>query len=77
MTLKQRVIVLCIAGPVIAGVVGVYYMPQWQQTQAASKAGRRGGPPATDPVPVLATAARSEDVPATSTASAPRARSTP
>ena len=63
MTLKQRVIVLCIAGLVIAGVVAVYYMPQWQQTQAASKAGRRGGPPATDPVLVLATAARSEDVP--------------
>jgi hypothetical protein len=36
MTLKQRVIVLCIAGLVIAGVVAVYYMPQWKQTQAAS-----------------------------------------
>jgi membrane fusion protein, multidrug efflux system len=63
MTLKRRITVLCIAGLVIAGVVAVYYMPHWQQTQAASKAGRRGGPPATDPVPVLATAARSEDVP--------------
>jgi multidrug efflux system membrane fusion protein len=63
MTLKRRITVLCIAGLVIAGVAAVYYMPHWQQTQAASKAGRRGGPPATDPVPVLATAARSEDVP--------------
>jgi multidrug efflux pump subunit AcrA (membrane-fusion protein) len=56
--------VLLIAGLVIAGVVAVYYMPQWQQTQAASKSGgRRGGPPSTDPVPVLATAARAADVP--------------
>ena len=77
MTLKRRIIVLCIAGLVIAGVVAVYYMPQWQQTQAASKAGRRGGPPATDPVPVLATAARSRTCRSISTASAPRARSTP
>ena len=38
-------------------------MPQWHQTQAASKGGRRGGPPATDPVPVLAIAARATDVP--------------
>ena len=35
MTLKQRIIVLCAAGLVIAGVLTVYYMPQWQQTQAA------------------------------------------
>jgi membrane fusion protein, multidrug efflux system len=63
MTLKRRITVLFIAGLVIAGVVAVYYMPQWQQTQAASKAGRRGGPPATDPVPVLATPARATDVP--------------
>jgi membrane fusion protein, multidrug efflux system len=50
---------------VIAGVVAVYYMPpQWQQTQAASKGGRRGGPAAaTDPVPVLVTAARTAAVP--------------
>ena len=60
----KRLTVLLIAGLVIAGVVAVYYMPQWQQTQAASKSGgRRGGPPSTDPVPVLATAARSADVP--------------
>jgi membrane fusion protein, multidrug efflux system len=63
MSIKRRITVLCIAGLVIAGVAAVYYMPHWQQTQAASKAGRRGGPPATDPVPVLATAARSQDVP--------------
>src|SRR5207249_8702545 len=49
---------------VIAAVVGVYYMPQWQQTSAAvSKGGRRGGAPASDPVPVLAAAARVADVP--------------
>ena len=63
MMLKRRITVLLIAGLVIAGVVAVYYMPQWQQTQAASKGGRRGGPPATDPVPVLVTAARATDVP--------------
>src|SRR5262249_29551421 len=39
-------------------------MPQWQPTLAAvSKGGRRGGPPATDAVPVLVTAARTADVP--------------
>jgi multidrug efflux system membrane fusion protein len=64
MTLKRRITVLLIAGLVIAGVVAVYYMPQWQPTQAASKGGRRGGPPAaTDPVPVLITSARTADVP--------------
>jgi multidrug efflux system membrane fusion protein len=63
MTLKRRITVLLIAGLVIAGVVAVYYMPQWQPTLAASKGGRRGGPPPTDPVPVLGTAARATDVP--------------
>ena len=63
MTLKRRITVLLIAALVVAAVVGVYYMPQWQQTAAAvSKGGRRGGP-ATDPVPVLVTAARTADVP--------------
>jgi membrane fusion protein, multidrug efflux system len=63
MTLKRRITVLLIAALVIGAVVGVYYMPQWQQTSAAvSKGGRRGGP-ATDPVPVLVTAARTTDVP--------------
>ena len=63
MTLLRRTIVLLIAGLVIAGVVAVYYMPQGQQTQAASKGGRRGGGPATEPVPVLASSARAADVP--------------
>jgi membrane fusion protein, multidrug efflux system len=63
MKIKRRITVLAIAALVIAGVVAVYYMPQWQQTQAASKAGRRGGPPAAEPVPVLAAAAQSADVP--------------
>src|SRR4029450_8927913 len=64
MTLKRRITVLMIAAVVIAAVVGVYYMPHWQQTLAAvSKSGRRGAPPATEPIPVLATAARAADVP--------------
>jgi multidrug efflux system membrane fusion protein len=64
MTLKRRITVFFIAALVIAAVVGVYYMPHWQQTLAAvSKGGRRGGPAANDPVPVLATAARLADVP--------------
>jgi membrane fusion protein, multidrug efflux system len=64
MTLKRRISVLFIAGLVIAAVVAVYYMPQaQQQVQTFSKGGRRGGAPSTDPVPVLATAARSADVP--------------
>jgi len=64
MTLKRRIPVLLIGALVIAAVVGVYYMPQaQQQVQTFSKGGRRGGPPPTDPVPVLATAARSADVP--------------
>jgi multidrug efflux system membrane fusion protein len=64
MTLKRRITVFLIAALVIAAVVGVYYMPHWQQTLAAvSKGGRRGGPATNDPVPVLATAARLADVP--------------
>jgi membrane fusion protein, multidrug efflux system len=64
MTLKRRITVFLIAALVIAAVVGVYYMPHWQQTLAAvSKGGRRGGPAANNPVPVLATAARLADVP--------------
>jgi hypothetical protein len=64
MTLKRRITVFLIAGLVLAAVAAVYYMPHWQQTVAAvSKGGRRGGPPATEPVPVLATAARAADVP--------------
>src|SRR5262245_8578457 len=64
MTLKRRITVSFIAALVIAAVVGVYYMPHWQQTLAAvSKGGRRGAPAANGPVPVLATAARLADVP--------------
>ncbi len=63
MTLKRRITVLLIAALVIAAVVGVYYMPQWQQTSAAVSKGGRRGAPATDPVPVLVTAARTADVP--------------
>jgi len=64
MTLNRRITVLFIAGLVIAAVVGVYYMPQSQQTSAAiSRGGRRGNPATTDPVPVLAAAARKADVP--------------
>ena len=65
MTLKRRITVFLIASLVIAAVVAVYYMPQWQaQTQVFSKGGRRGGGgPSTDPVPVLATPARAADVP--------------
>ncbi len=64
MTLKRRITVFFIAGLVVAAVAAVYYMPHWQQTVAAvSKGGRRGGPPASEPVPVLATAARAADVP--------------
>ncbi|MGE5778389.1 MAG: efflux RND transporter periplasmic adaptor subunit [Hyphomicrobiales bacterium] len=64
MTLKRRITVLMIAAVVIAAVVGVYYMPHWQQTLAAvSKGGRRGGPATSDPIPVLVAAARVADVP--------------
>ena len=65
MTLKRRITVLLLASLVIAAVAAVYYMPQWQaQTPSFSKgAARRGGAPATDPVPVLASAARAADVP--------------
>jgi multidrug efflux system membrane fusion protein len=63
MTLVRRLIVFLIGGLVIAAVVGFYYMPQWQQTQAATKAGRRGGGPSAEPVPVLVSAARAADVP--------------
>jgi membrane fusion protein, multidrug efflux system len=65
MTLKRRIIVFLIAAFVIAAVVGVYYMPQAQQqrqTQTGSRGAQRGGS-STEPVPVLASLARSADVP--------------
>jgi multidrug efflux system membrane fusion protein len=64
MTLKRRIIVSLIAGFVIAAVIGVYYMPQAQQQPAPtfSKGGRRAVA-AGDTVPVLATEARTANVP--------------
>jgi multidrug efflux system membrane fusion protein len=64
MKLGRRIIVFLIGAFVVAGVVGVYYMPQWQAAAPASKSGRRGGGGvSTDPVPVLAIAAQAADVP--------------
>jgi membrane fusion protein, multidrug efflux system len=68
MTRNRRITSSLIAGLVIAGVVGIYYMPQAQQTrqvQAGSKGGQRtgGSNPAAEPVPVLASPAKSSDVP--------------
>ena len=64
MTVRRRIIVFLIGAFVVAGVVGVYYMPQWQAAAPASKSGRRGGGGvSTDPVPVLAIAAQAADVP--------------
>jgi membrane fusion protein, multidrug efflux system len=66
MMLKRRITAFLVASLVIAAVVAVYYMPQWQaQTQTLSKGGFRkgGGLPSADPVPVLAAAARAADVP--------------
>jgi membrane fusion protein, multidrug efflux system len=64
MTIKPRLSVLLVAALVIASVVAVYYMPQWQaQTQPFAKSLRRGGGASTDPVPVLVTTGRAADVP--------------
>jgi membrane fusion protein, multidrug efflux system len=66
MTLKRRITVLFIACLVVAAVVAAYYTPQWQaQTSFFSRgAARKGaGATTTDPVPVLATLARAQDVP--------------
>jgi multidrug efflux system membrane fusion protein len=72
MTAKRRVISFLIAALVIAGVVAVYYMPQWlptqQPTQPAAKGGKggqrgSGGNTSTEAVPILAIPARSADVP--------------
>jgi multidrug efflux system membrane fusion protein len=48
---------------VLAGVAAAYYMPQWQQAPIFTKGGRRGGGPAVEAVPVLASTARAVDVP--------------
>ena len=70
MTAKRRISSFLFAALVIAGVVAVYYMPQWlptQQTQTAAKGGKRGsgggGNTSTEAVPILAIPARSADVP--------------
>jgi multidrug efflux system membrane fusion protein len=68
MTIKRRLTVLTIGALVIAGVVGVYYMPQAQQprqAQGGPKGFQRsgGGSPSSEPVPVLATPAKTADVP--------------
>ena len=65
MTRKRRIIATLIGGLVIAAVIGVYYMPQAKQqpTPAFSKGGRRAAANPDDIVPVLATAARTADVP--------------
>jgi len=41
MTVKRRITVLLVAGLVVAAVIGVYYMPLWQQTSAAVSKGSR------------------------------------
>jgi membrane fusion protein, multidrug efflux system len=66
MTVKRRFTVLTLGALVIAAVVGVYYMPQAQQarqTQSGPRGFQRGGGAPTEPVPVLATPAKTADVP--------------
>jgi membrane fusion protein, multidrug efflux system len=72
MTVRRRITELTIAALVIAGVVGVYYMPQAQQTRqilqggpkSSQRAAERAGPgTSSDPVPVLASIAKTADVP--------------
>jgi multidrug efflux system membrane fusion protein len=64
MTLKRRITTFLFASLVVAAVVGVYYLPPWEaQTNPSSRGARVRAAPAADPVPVLATVARSADVP--------------
>ena len=68
MTAKRLIVNAFIIALVCAGVAAVYYMPQWQQsrpTHVAGKGGKKGaaGTNPSDAVPVLATDARSADVP--------------
>ena len=66
MTRKRRFTAFLIAALVIAGVAAVYYMPQPQpqaQTGTKGAAKKGGGTVATDPVPVLAVAPKTADVP--------------
>ena len=67
MTTKRRLSAFIIGALVIGAVVGVYYMPRAQQprqVQGGPKAFQRsGGGAPTEPVPVLATLAKTADVP--------------
>jgi multidrug efflux system membrane fusion protein len=63
--MKLRPLAIVLVGLVVVAVA-VTYWPSWQPTQQQSKGkgkGKRGGPPSTDPVPVLAIDARRADVP--------------
>ncbi len=64
MTLKRRITGFLFGSLVIAAVVAVYYLPPWEtRSQPFSKGARQRGAPSTDAVPVLATIARTADVP--------------
>jgi multidrug efflux system membrane fusion protein len=64
MTLKRRITTFLFASLVVGAVVGVYYLPPWEApTNPFSRSARVRAAPATDPVPVLATVARTADVP--------------
>ena len=66
MTMKRRFTVLTLGALVIAAVVGIYYMPQAQQarqTQSGSRGSQRASGAQTERVPVLATPAKTADVP--------------
>src|SRR5262245_17057363 len=63
MTGKRRAVVALLSCLIIAGVVVVYYAPWQPAQQTGAKGARRGGGASTEPVPVLATAARASDVP--------------
>jgi len=66
MNIKGRITSLMIAGLVIAAVVGVYYMPHAQQPrqlQGGPRGAQRGATDASERVPVLASPAKSADVP--------------
>jgi multidrug efflux system membrane fusion protein len=62
--MKLRPLAIVLVGLVLVAVA-VTYWPSWQPTtqQQGKGKGKRGGPPSTDPVPVLAIDARRADVP--------------
>ena len=68
--MRLKPIAIALVGLVIVAGVVIYWQPQQQQQQQQQQAkagkgkfGKRGGPPGTDPVPVLAIDARRADVP--------------